>query len=239
MSEGIKETKAWYETSYGKLGVNAQRRYPNEELVRFMARTYFSVPRNERSDINILEIGCGSCANLWVIAKEGFKAHGLDLCDEAIRLGPSIMDDWGVQAASLKSGSMTDIPHPDQSMDCVVDIYSANCLNEADFETCVREVKRVLKPGGYFFSYTPGQESDAFRDHAPAKLIDSSTLNGIYRESSMFAGNHYPFRFSHPDSVRELMEREGFKVTSIERVLRSYNGMEEHFEHLTIDSVKM
>ena len=41
-------TLDWYERSYATEGINAQRRYPNEELVRFMARHFFKIPREER-----------------------------------------------------------------------------------------------------------------------------------------------------------------------------------------------
>jgi len=71
--------KNWYDDSYRSGGFSSQRRYPNEELLRFFGRHYFLLPPEQRRKIRILEVGCGSGANLWMIAREGFEAHGIDL----------------------------------------------------------------------------------------------------------------------------------------------------------------
>lgn len=39
----------------------------------------------------MLELGCGTCANLWMIAREGFRAYGLDFSAHAIALGNRVM----------------------------------------------------------------------------------------------------------------------------------------------------
>ena len=77
----------WYQKSYKKEGFGAQRLYPNEELLRFLGRHFFLIPIQKRKNIKILELACGSCSNLWMIGKEGFKAYGIDFSDVAIRLG--------------------------------------------------------------------------------------------------------------------------------------------------------
>ena len=61
-----------YQTTYKNDGFRTQRMYPNEEMCRFMGRRYFSTERSERANISILEVGCGSGANLWMLAREGF-----------------------------------------------------------------------------------------------------------------------------------------------------------------------
>ena len=78
--------KDFFNTSYEKLGFNEQRRYTNEELCRFMGRNFFSVSHEKRKDIKILETGCGSGANLWMITKEGFSTYGIDISQESLHL---------------------------------------------------------------------------------------------------------------------------------------------------------
>ena len=59
----------WYEKSYTQKGFGAQRRYPNEELLRFLGREFFSkTERNQRKNIKVLDLSCGSCSNLWMVA---------------------------------------------------------------------------------------------------------------------------------------------------------------------------
>ena len=237
MSKKNKVVKKWYEKSYKNSGFNAQRLYPNEELLRFMGRNYFNMSRSNRKKLKILEVGCGSCANLWMIAREGFDAYGLDISKEAIKLGNEMLDKWNGKA-QLKNGSMLKIPWADNTFDALVDILAVYCLDESDFKIFLNEVTRILKPGGKFFSYTPGKKSDAFTNYAPAKLIDPSTLNGIYRKTSPFVGNHFTHRFVSPKEYKDLLSGVGMKVTYLETLLRSYRNISEDFEFVISESIK-
>jgi len=237
MRDPIQKTKTWYEESYLHRGLNSQRRYPNEELLRFMGRNYFGIPREDRKDIRILELGCGSCANLWMVAREGFSAYGLDLSTEAIRLGEIMLKNWMVEA-SLQVGSMKQLPYENGHFDVVLDVFSAYCLDEADFEQCLGEVARVLKPGGCFFSYTPGKGSDAFQHCRPSRMIDASTLDGMKRSNSPFPNNDYPFRFVHPEEYRQVITSADMKVRYLETVRRSYFDRKEIFEHVVLEAEK-
>jgi ubiquinone/menaquinone biosynthesis C-methylase UbiE len=235
----IKNTEDWYESSYSNSGFMAQRLYPNEELLRFMGRNYFTIPKSKRKNIKILEIGSGSCSNLWMIARENFSAYGIDLSAQAIDLGKKMLSYWGVEnKADLRVASMTNLPYPDGYFDVVIDIFSSNCLNEVDYKTCLSEVNRVLSKEGCLFTYTPGKRSDAFLNYQPAELLDGSTLSGIYRKDSPFEGNHYPFRFVHHKGHRFTIEQAGFKVKYLETVQRSYFNQKEIFEHIVVEAIK-
>lgn len=228
-----KTSRDWNETRYKTDGFRAQRLYPNEELLRFLGREWFGkTTRAERKRVKILEIGCGSCANLWMIAREGFDAYGIDITPTSLRLGRRMLKNWGVDA-ELTLGSMTALPYPDETFDAVVDVFASYSLCSAEFDVCLGEVARVLKKGGRFFSYTPSTASDAFRSHAPAKLIDRFTLNGIYRKTSPYSGNPHPHRFTSPSHFKRLLKGRGFDVTYLESVGRTYRNRRERFEFVT------
>src|ERR1017187_8965032 len=70
------------EHAYQTMGFGAQRRYPNEELCRFMGRNYFSVEHDKRHNIRFLEIGCGAGSNLWMLAREGDHMLWVRKCGE-------------------------------------------------------------------------------------------------------------------------------------------------------------
>jgi len=233
----MRVTKAWYENSYATLGLATQRRYPNEELLRFMGGYYFGIDRAQRRQVAILEVGCGSGANLWMIAREGFDAYGMDLSEEALKLCRSMLEDWQVEA-NLLPGDMSALPYADAQFDAVVDVFSSYCLNEAQFAVYLDEVSRVLKQGGRYFSYTPSKNSDAFTNFAPAQKIDSSTLDGIRRETSPYHGNNYPFRFAAADDYAVALADRGLVVSSNERIGRTYRGGREYFEFVSIAAQK-
>src|SRR3989338_994735 len=65
-----------FEKKYQETGFESQRKYPNESLVAFA------------SEINgrVLDLGCGSGANTWFLAKEGKETYGIDSSPTAIKL---------------------------------------------------------------------------------------------------------------------------------------------------------
>jgi SAM-dependent methyltransferase len=233
MINTIEATRIWYDKSYGHSGFSAQRRYPNEELLRFFGRHYFSMRAEQRRATRVLEMGCGSGSNLWMIAREGFDAHGIDLSSEAIGLCVQMLENWGA-TATLSAASMTACPYPDGFFNTVVDVFSSYCLDESGFATFLDEVARLLQPGGRFFSYSPSKGSDAFRDPGSSRRIDSSTLDGIHRETSPFYGNYYPFRFITGEEFRSALNERGMRTVYDETVGRTYNGGKEYFEFVVI-----
>jgi SAM-dependent methyltransferase len=227
------ECRNWYERSYISAGFSAQRRYPNEELLRFFGRHYFGLSREQRRNIRVLEVGCGSGANLWMVAREGFDAHGIDLSAKGAALCEEMMKQWGV-TAMIKTADMMAIPFPDRHFDVVLDVFSSYCLDEASFERYLDEVRRVIKKDGRYFSYTPSKASDAFREPGSARLIDASTLDGIRREDAPYFGSDYPFRFTSPSELASALELRSFKTAYSETVGRTYRGGREYFEFIVI-----
>lgn len=231
-------TKDWYEQSYLSEGFKAQRLYPNEELLRFLGRTYFCrTVRDERKTVKVLELGCGSGANLWMMAREGFDTYGIDLSQNAINFAELMLKQWDTQA-TLVQGSFESLPFADNDFDVIVDVFSTNCLCESAFKQCLAEVSRCLKPGGQYFSYTPSVASDAFKNHPPAVLIDDWTLNGIHRESSPYAPQDYPFRFCSPELYRGYLDDVGINTHYLETVGRTYRDGQEYFEFVVIAGQK-
>jgi ubiquinone/menaquinone biosynthesis C-methylase UbiE len=126
-------------------------KYPSESVIRFVARNFFKVP--ERSEVKILEIGCGGGANLWFLSKEGFCAYGIDGSESAIAQASALMKKEG-QQANLFVGDVIALPYQDNFFDAVLDVQ---CLSHNTMESCSKilsEISRVMKVGGVFYSRT-------------------------------------------------------------------------------------
>jgi ubiquinone/menaquinone biosynthesis C-methylase UbiE len=230
-------TKSFYDRSYRLHGFAAQRMYPNEELLRFFGTYYFPLAASDRRRVRVLEAGCGSGANLWMVAREGFEAHGTDLSVEGLALCEEMLARWGT-SASLAQGDMTSLRYQDHHFDVVLDVFASYCLPESEFAEFLDEAVRVLKPGGRFFCYTPSKNSDAFRSPGPARWIDGSTLDGILRETSPYFPQDYPFRFIRPDELAEMLVDRGLKVLRNERIGRTYGNEAEYFEFVSAHAEK-
>lgn len=126
-------------------------RYPPEDLVRFIARRFRRV--GDRSDVRILEVGCGAGANLWFLAREGFAAYGIDGSKVAITQTRNRCTEEG-WTAELRVGDIVRLPYEANCFDCVIDIECLYANSLADARTIVSEIRRVLKPGGSLYSKT-------------------------------------------------------------------------------------
>ena len=146
----LKQSIDCFDTKYREKGMKSQRSYPSEPMIQFIASNYFSVPAEERKDIRVLEVGSGSGANLWMLAKEGFDTYGLDSSEKGLELAKAhLKNKWDV-VAKLTKGSFTELPYDDNYFDAVVDVVSLQHMNLKDSKTALSEISRVLKPCGRF-----------------------------------------------------------------------------------------
>jgi hypothetical protein len=97
----------------------------------------------------------------------------------------------------------------------------------------------LLRPGGLFFSYSPSKASDAFRNPAPSRHIDSSTLDGIHRETSLFYGNSYPFCFIAREEYETALAARSLRAIYNETAGRTYNRGSEYFEFVVIAAERL
>ncbi|MEA5088412.1 class I SAM-dependent methyltransferase [Solidesulfovibrio sp.] len=128
-------------------------KYPGEDLIRFVARNFYRAQR--RSEVKILEIGCGPGANLWYVAREGFQAFGVDGSPMALAQARRRLDaecpGW---TGLVARGDMTSLPWRDGIFDAVIDNEAGCCNGYEASRTIYAEAARVLKPGGRIFVRT-------------------------------------------------------------------------------------
>lgn len=206
--------------------MNSQRRYPNEALIRFLA----SLPKGGR----VLEIGCGSGANLWMISKEGFDAYGLDSAPTGLELCKRMLDSWNT-AAKLFLGEMQHLPFEQETFDAIVDIVSMQHVNLTDHAACYDESYRCLKTGGLFFQYHVGSDSTPFLSGGGTR-IDDCTMDNVPNDTVPLNNNGI-MCFLDKTRAERMLETAGFKDIKIETVKRTYRD-DAFVEYLAIRAVK-
>lgn len=107
-----------------------------------------------KSSSRILEVGCGDGA-LSALLKQTFQCdlHGLDPCKEGIRIAKTMFAKHRLPSSTFNVVSGYSYPYPDNHFDAVV---CADVIEHVQFpDKMLKEMKRVLKPGGKCVVTTP------------------------------------------------------------------------------------
>jgi ubiquinone/menaquinone biosynthesis C-methylase UbiE len=109
----------------------------------------------DRKKLKILEIGCGTCNNLWFAAELGLQVYGLDISETAIQYGKSRLEHLGFTKTDLRVGDITVLDWDDDYFDIVLDRGALTQNNYQRISKSLKEVRRILKKNdGIMLSYT-------------------------------------------------------------------------------------
>lgn len=118
-------------------------------LRKILERNFYKLFKGKTnfSSIKILDIGCGSGANLVWLRDFG-EAYGIDISKVAIDCAEKR------KVGNLTLGSAENLPYKDNYFDFAFSVQVFCNIPESDLKAW-KEVYRVLKPGGYFISLLP------------------------------------------------------------------------------------
>ncbi len=148
LSSGMSRSKAAWDSFFQE---NTGNRYPDPAVIRFVARHFFKLAPRARKSRSILDLGCGSGNHTVFLAREGFKAHGLDFSRAAIgRLKLRLKSEK--LKAELSVHDMISLPYEAGRFDAVIDATALQHNPKKKIPAIIREIRRVLKKKGRFFS---------------------------------------------------------------------------------------
>lgn len=206
-------------------------KYPNEELVRFIGRNFFKIPREKRKNIKILEVGCGQGANLWFLAKEGFDVYGIDISPSAIKKAEKYLSEAYNIKAHLKVADVRELPYKNEFFDIIIDCATVQHLSFKDHKKVCTEINRVLKPDGYFWSLHIAKNSWGY---GTGNLIDYETFDNLSEGPLTNVG----IICMLSDKDLETLLLGGFKINSIEKYILTYENQQKEIIHWIIKAVK-
>jgi SAM-dependent methyltransferase len=151
---------------------------------------------------DVLEIGCGAgqCSR-WVLAHGG-RPLGIDVSLRQLQHSRRIDEEHGVAVPTVCASAST-LPVPDSSYDVVFSAFGALQF-VADAPALVREVARVLRPGGrlafsithptrWMFPDDPGEggltATQSYWDRTPYVEVDEETGATAYVEHHRTLGD--------------------------------------------------
>lgn len=94
----------------------------------------------------MLDLGSGAGHVSFSIADKVQSVTAFDLSDSMLEVIASTAKERGLHNISTMKGNVESLPFENQTFDLVISRYSAHHWH--DVEQALREVRRVLKPGG-------------------------------------------------------------------------------------------
>lgn len=213
--------KVFSEQEWGK--------YPGEDLIRFIARNYYTVP--DRSKVKILEVGCGPGANLWYLAREGFSAYGVDGSETAIKRAKERLDiEYPGWEGELVVSDIGKLPFVDNYFDAVLDNEAVYCNSFDDSKAIYNEMSRVCKAGGKVHVRTFATGSWGERSGT------NVGRNAWIVTEGPLSGKGYS-RFTELGELEELLA--DFNVEEVELLTRSVDGRQHTIKEWIIKATKL
>ena len=172
------------------LSANIDRRWRQACVNEIRGRVQVSTPR-------ILDVGCGT-ADLSMAFSGMGPVIGCDFCHPMLRIGAQKILGNGIsQKVSLLSADALMLPFADGSFDVVVSAFVLR--NLADIDLGLREMKRVLRPGGVMGFLEFGMPRNPFL----AALYRLYFLNVLPRLGRLISGVDGPYGYL-PSSVQSF-----------------------------------
>ena len=122
--------------------------FKHTPLYRFLE--YCSVEQ-AGAEKSILDCGAGGAMPpLSLFHTFGYKTVGIDFDEDQVRKA-NAFGNANNQVLNIEQGDMTALRYEDDSFDFVYSYNSVFHMKKAEVEVAIREMKRVLKPGGLLF----------------------------------------------------------------------------------------
>jgi SAM-dependent methyltransferase len=136
---------------YDQIAADYETHYSDEWSVEYRRRFIYEpmFAGLDLSGMKVLDAMCGSGQTTNYLLTLGAKVTGLDISSEVLDTFQAL---WA--RASVVKRSLIDSGLPDNSFDCVAVVGGMHHIHP-NFKAAVREIHRVLKPGGYFCFMEP------------------------------------------------------------------------------------
>jgi ubiquinone/menaquinone biosynthesis methyltransferase len=182
---------------------------------------------------SVLDLACGTGDITWLAARGGAQVVGLDITPRMIELArakSAAAPDAREQARPLfLVGDMCALPVPDASFDIVTTGYGLR--NVPDLPLAIREVARVLKPGGLFLSLDfnrPSNRIVRMAYHAYLSVVGSALGWALHRDPDTYRYIPESIRaYPGAPAVVDLLHASGFSAARWRRVLGGLMAIHE------------
>lgn len=200
--------------------------WPYPEVLSTLKRLRLEYPHLGNT---LIEIGSGVGNNLLPIAQYGMNCFGVDISETAILEAKSRAQEQSL-SVSFSIGNIENLDFDGNFSDYILDRSVLTCTDEETIMNSIKEIHRVLKPGGIFFAF------DWFGQNHPdlnyGEKIAPNTYCNFERGRFKNVSSIYAFNFEILNRV--LKEFENLKIVKITATDSSNKILEEKFNFIAL-----
>lgn len=137
---------------------------------------------------SLLNVGCAHGPD-FLPFKDGFKLYGVDFSAEMLKFAEKYAQKFGFDV-ELKLADVRRLPYPDDNFDWAIAVATYHHLGGGEHREALKELKRVLKPGGEAFItvWNRGQPRFWFKPKE-LKVPWKKKSRTLYRDYYLFSYN--------------------------------------------------
>lgn len=185
-------------------------RYPFTDVVSFVLRNFGNAP--DRSQVSILDLGCGGGAHLAFLLSEGFDAYGVDGNEDSVLRANERIRELGLPENRATAADFACLPYNSEKFDAVIDRGALTCNEGKSIRPLLTEIRRVLKPGATVMSML-------LDECAAGEAGGRSIGGGDYVDFPGRLAHAGLLHFTTPSSARQIFS--DFQIHSVERLVRT------------------
>lgn len=135
-------------------GIKPELRQAYQDMGYLRHKDYLLHLLDIKKGEKILDIGCGDGAMMVYCGLLGAEVYGVDTCAESVKKANDYMDRFQINGRAVRADAR-DIDFAENFFDKAVSCDFFEHLNYEEKVSVLKEVKRVVRPGGLILSRTP------------------------------------------------------------------------------------
>jgi ubiquinone/menaquinone biosynthesis C-methylase UbiE len=216
MDENLKKQQELYDRGWRtELQAGKEERGNLQTNLEFLAQVNMLSPGDK-----ILEIGCGIGTVVHELSKKGHDIVGIDISGEAIEYGRKKYADISLEVQAAET-----LPYEDESFNVVLSFDVFEHIAETDKH--ITEVRRVLRPGGYYLFQTPNKYSNIIYEILWTKSLQwrryHPSLHSPGQLRRRMARHGFETRFVKMNPINEFTEKKLQKLGPLGHIIRRVN----------------
>ncbi|MEK7136088.1 MAG: class I SAM-dependent methyltransferase [Patescibacteria group bacterium] len=192
---------------------------PDEQVILVIKRW------KEQKVNTVLDLGCGTGRHSIFLANQGFDVSAFDLAQDGVDTFKEKVRDLELPI-DIQVGDMLDLPYEEESFDAVLSMYTVHHADLNGLEKTLKNVHKVLKPGGEAFITLTSKETDSWEKYKENRIDDFTLIKTEGPEMNV------PHTYVDYEKALELIK--DFSLIKIQQITNYFPKLKKKHSHFFI-----